>query len=69
MADLRAGLHRVRINRALTYDQLATEVGVSRRNLIKFMQEPRAGVRDTWLGKVVRYLEGQERLAAEVKAS
>jgi DNA-binding Xre family transcriptional regulator len=66
LSELRAALHKVRIDRDLTYEQLAIEVGVSRRNLIKFMNEPRAGVRDRWLGKVVRYLETQESTAAAV---
>jgi DNA-binding Xre family transcriptional regulator len=60
LSELRSALHKVRINRDLTYDQLAGEVGVSRRNLIKFMNEPKAGVRDRWLGRVVRYLDAQE---------
>lgn len=60
LSELRDALHRVRIDRDLTYERLSAQIGVSRRALFKFMNEPDAGVQDRWLGKIVRFLDRAE---------
>ncbi len=61
-------LHRIRISRDLTYDDLAEELGLSRRNVVRFMTERGAGVQERTLYKIRQYLIAQEA-AREERAS
>ena len=57
-AEVRSELHRIRLQRGFTYERFAQEIGVSKRNLSKFMNE-RCRVRDLWLAKLVTYVEAE----------
>lgn len=52
-----AELHKVRLDRLLTYDQFALQVGLSRRNLFRLMNDPTAGMQDTTYARIRRYLD------------
>jgi transcriptional regulator with XRE-family HTH domain len=49
-------LHRVRLDRDLSYEALAEELGLSRRNLFRLMNDKRATMHDRTLHKIRRYL-------------
>jgi AraC-like DNA-binding protein len=59
------GLNRIRLRRNLTYDQMAPEVGLSRRALFKLLNERRGTVHDRTLEKARIYLERQAETQAE----
>jgi transcriptional regulator with XRE-family HTH domain len=54
-----AALHRLRLEKDLTYDEFASEIGVSRRNLFRLMNDRRAGMHDRTLHKLQRYVDAQ----------
>lgn len=52
-----AQLHSVRLQRDLTYEELAEQVGLSSRNLFRLMNERGAAMHDRTLHKIRQYLE------------
>lgn len=57
-------LHRVRLDRDLSYEALAEELGLSRRNLFRLMNDKRATMHDRTLHKIRRYLSTREQASA-----
>lgn len=50
-------LHQMRLDRDLTYEQLASELGMSMRNLFRLMNDRRASLQDRTLHKLRLHLE------------
>ncbi len=59
-------LHQLRVDRNLTYEQLAADIGVSPRNFIRLMTDPKAGMYDRTFHILRRYVE---KTAAEAPSS
>ncbi len=67
-------LHQTRLDRDLTYEQLARAVGLSPRNLFRVMNDRNASIQDRTLHKIRRFLQlvdpaAEPKTAAEAKAS
>jgi transcriptional regulator GlxA family with amidase domain len=60
-----AGLHQVRLQQDLTYDEMAPLVGISRRALFRIMNDKRGSVHDRTMQKVRVYLAKQPSGATE----
>jgi DNA-binding Xre family transcriptional regulator len=61
-------LQLLRLDRDLTYGELADELGLSKRNLIRLMTERGAGMQDRTLHKIRKYLAGQASSGQEATA-